>query len=225
MRLLRSTNGSACSLPPGPMNRRPLPSPAAVIPIGSARPAVTCSSRSRSGPVGSSGRVEVVPSALAFGDADASGLAVAAVELTGALGDGPPQAATSSRMAMIPGRWAARFMMASLPCRDPARRGGADRVGFLSGPMTTTRSRPLRTQQSTPAAADEGTPAAGGAPFSEPDVGAIGTRRSIIIERIDPQLEGGRHAVKRVVGEDLLVTADIFADGHDLLDAALLLRA
>ena len=27
-----------------------------------------------------------------------------------------------------------------------------------------------------------------------------------------------------MVGDDLLVTADIYADGHDLLDAALLLR-
>jgi starch synthase (maltosyl-transferring) len=90
--------------------------------------------------------------------------------------------------------------------------------------MTTTRSRPLRTQQSTPAAGEK-PPLAGAAPFSEPDVDAIGTRRSIIIERIDPQLDGGRHAVKRVVGDDLLATADIFADGHDLLDAALLLRA
>ena len=59
----------------------------------------------------------------------------------------------------------------------------------------------------------------------EPDAGAVGTRRSIVIERISPQLDGGRHPVKRVVGDQLLVTADIFADGHDLLDAALLVRA
>ncbi|MGZ8481291.1 MAG: alpha-1,4-glucan--maltose-1-phosphate maltosyltransferase [Candidatus Limnocylindria bacterium] len=59
----------------------------------------------------------------------------------------------------------------------------------------------------------------------EPDADALGTRRSIVIERISPQLDGGRHPVKRVVGDPLLVTADILADGHDLLDAALLLRA
>jgi starch synthase (maltosyl-transferring) len=47
----------------------------------------------------------------------------------------------------------------------------------------------------------------------------------VVIERIAPQLDGGRHAVKRVVGDELLVTADIYADGHDLLDAAVLLRA
>ncbi|CAN5545908.1 alpha-1,4-glucan--maltose-1-phosphate maltosyltransferase [soil metagenome] len=60
---------------------------------------------------------------------------------------------------------------------------------------------------------------------AEPDARAVGTRRSIIIERISPALDGGLHPVKRVVGDELLVTADIFADGHDLLDAAILLRA
>ena len=59
----------------------------------------------------------------------------------------------------------------------------------------------------------------------EPAADEIGTRRGIVIERIVPQLDGGRYAVKRVVGDQLLVTADILADGHDLLDAVLLLRA
>jgi len=60
---------------------------------------------------------------------------------------------------------------------------------------------------------------------TEPEADAVGTRRAIVIERISPELDAGRHPVKRVVGDQLLVTADIFADGHDLLDAALLLRA
>jgi starch synthase (maltosyl-transferring) len=59
----------------------------------------------------------------------------------------------------------------------------------------------------------------------EPGPEAIGTRRSIVIERVSPELDGGRYPVKRVVGDRLLVTADIFADGHDLLDAVILLRA
>lgn len=62
-------------------------------------------------------------------------------------------------------------------------------------------------------------------PAAEPGVDAIGTRRSIVIEQVDPEVDGGDHPVKRVVGDELRVTADIFADGHDLLDAALLLRA
>src|SRR5688572_26315287 len=59
----------------------------------------------------------------------------------------------------------------------------------------------------------------------EPEADEIGSRRGIVIERISPELDDGRHPVKRVVGDQLVVTADIFADGHDLLDAALLLRA
>jgi starch synthase (maltosyl-transferring) len=61
--------------------------------------------------------------------------------------------------------------------------------------------------------------------LAEPGAEAVGTRRSIVIERIEPELDGGRYPVKRVVGDRFQVTADIFADGHDLLDAALLLRA
>ena len=59
----------------------------------------------------------------------------------------------------------------------------------------------------------------------EPGADEVGTRRSIVIERVSPQLDGGRYPVKRVVGDQLLVTADLIADGHDLLDAALLVRA
>ena len=60
---------------------------------------------------------------------------------------------------------------------------------------------------------------------AEPGPETIGTRRSIVIEAVDPLLDEGRDPVKRVVGDELLVTADIFGEGHDLLDAALLVRA
>jgi starch synthase (maltosyl-transferring) len=94
--------------------------------------------------------------------------------------------------------------------------------------MTTTRSSLRRAGR----AALAGQPARGrspvpgdGAAVAEPGPGAIGTRRAIVIERVEPELDGGLHPVKRVVGDELRVTADIFADNHDLLDAALLLRA
>ena len=47
----------------------------------------------------------------------------------------------------------------------------------------------------------------------------------IAIERVYPDLEGGRYAVKRVVGERLDVWADIVRDGHDVLRANLLYQA
>ena len=58
----------------------------------------------------------------------------------------------------------------------------------------------------------------------EPGPGTIGTRRSIVIEAVEPEVDCGEEPAKRVVGDALRVTADIFAEGHGLLDAALLLR-
>jgi starch synthase (maltosyl-transferring) len=46
----------------------------------------------------------------------------------------------------------------------------------------------------------------------------------VIIEAVSPQLDGGTTAVKRIEGEALTVTADIFSDGHDKIAAALLIR-
>ena len=45
---------------------------------------------------------------------------------------------------------------------------------------------------------------------------------SAVIENLQPLLDrGGRYPVKRIVGEDLVVEADIFKDGHDVVGAVL----
>ena len=44
---------------------------------------------------------------------------------------------------------------------------------------------------------------------------------SAVIENLRPLLDGGRYPVKRVIGEDLAVEADVFKDGHDVVAAAL----
>ncbi len=44
---------------------------------------------------------------------------------------------------------------------------------------------------------------------------------SAVIENLEPLIDGGRYPVKRVVGEDLVVEADIFKDGHDVVAAVL----
>ena len=46
--------------------------------------------------------------------------------------------------------------------------------------------------------------------------------RRIVIERVEPEVDGGRFAIKRTIGEEVRVRADIYADGHDLLGAVLL---
>src|SRR6266571_6063629 len=42
-----------------------------------------------------------------------------------------------------------------------------------------------------------------------------------VIENLRPLVDGGRYPVKRVAGQDLVVEADIFKDGHDVVAAAL----
>jgi starch synthase (maltosyl-transferring) len=46
----------------------------------------------------------------------------------------------------------------------------------------------------------------------------------VVIEDIEPQVDGGRAPVRRVSGEELKVEARIFTDGHDQIDGALLFR-
>jgi starch synthase (maltosyl-transferring) len=44
---------------------------------------------------------------------------------------------------------------------------------------------------------------------------------SAVIENLQPVVDGGRYPTKRIVGEDLVVEADIFKDGHDVVAAVL----
>src|SRR5881392_2455120 len=44
---------------------------------------------------------------------------------------------------------------------------------------------------------------------------------SVVIEELQPLLDGGDYPIKRIVGEDLAVEADIFKDGHDVVAAVL----
>jgi len=46
----------------------------------------------------------------------------------------------------------------------------------------------------------------------------------VVIRGVEPELEGGRFAIKRSVGETVNVEAAIFADGHDSIAAVLRYR-
>jgi starch synthase (maltosyl-transferring) len=50
-----------------------------------------------------------------------------------------------------------------------------------------------------------------------------GTLR-VVIENISPCIDGGRFAAKRTLGERVTVQADVFADGHDVVNCTLLYR-
>jgi starch synthase (maltosyl-transferring) len=54
--------------------------------------------------------------------------------------------------------------------------------------------------------------------MKQPDDG----RCRVIIEGVEPQVDGGRFPAKRTVGDRVSVEADIFADGHDAVMAVLM---
>src|SRR5262249_16763418 len=49
-------------------------------------------------------------------------------------------------------------------------------------------------------------------------------RRRVVVERIQPAVDGGRFPIKRTLGESVTVTADIFSDGHEVVAAVLRYR-
>ena len=49
-------------------------------------------------------------------------------------------------------------------------------------------------------------------------------RRTVVIENIVPAVDGGRYPIKRELGAELEVSADIFKEGHEVLVAYLKYR-
>jgi starch synthase (maltosyl-transferring) len=46
----------------------------------------------------------------------------------------------------------------------------------------------------------------------------------LVIENVSPQIDGGRHPIKRIVGDEVVVEADVFREGHDPIAAFLCYR-
>ncbi|MCX7824988.1 MAG: alpha-1,4-glucan--maltose-1-phosphate maltosyltransferase [Verrucomicrobiae bacterium] len=57
-----------------------------------------------------------------------------------------------------------------------------------------------------------------------PAIGVGEGRCRVVIEHVKPEVDGGRYAIERTVGESVTVEADMFADGHDLLAGVLRYR-
>jgi starch synthase (maltosyl-transferring) len=53
------------------------------------------------------------------------------------------------------------------------------------------------------------------------DDSTVDSRARVVVERVSPEIDCGRFAIKRTIGDWVTVTADIFADGHDLISAVL----
>ena len=50
-------------------------------------------------------------------------------------------------------------------------------------------------------------------------------RRRVVIDAVLPSIDGGRFAIKRVVGDELRVSSHVFVDGHDEIRVLLRHRA
>jgi len=48
--------------------------------------------------------------------------------------------------------------------------------------------------------------------------------KRIVIEGVNPEIDGGRFPAKSIIGDTVTIEADIFADGHDAISARLLYR-
>ena len=46
----------------------------------------------------------------------------------------------------------------------------------------------------------------------------------VVIDRVTPQLNAGQFSIKRVVGQSVAVSADILADGHDVIAGVVLYK-
>ena len=46
-------------------------------------------------------------------------------------------------------------------------------------------------------------------------------QKRVLIENVLPQLDNGQFFIKRIVNQSVKVTADVFADGHDVLQAVI----
>ena len=62
-----------------------------------------------------------------------------------------------------------------------------------------------------------------GVPLTTKTMSAGGSR--VLVENVTPAVDGGPYAVKRVVGDELRVEADLICDGHDIVTGRVLYRA
>jgi starch synthase (maltosyl-transferring) len=61
--------------------------------------------------------------------------------------------------------------------------------------------------------------------FSEALPQQFDGRSRVVIEGVHPEIDGGQFPIKRVVGEHVVVEADVFADGHDSVSCQVVYRA
>jgi starch synthase (maltosyl-transferring) len=94
----------------------------------------------------------------------------------------------------------------------------ANKSSVVSRQSSGERSSPSVDSRQSPAASQQ--PAAGSRE-SEPLLIPDALAQRVVIERVEPEIDGGRFPIKRTPGELVDVAAVIFADGHDVIAAIL----
>src|SRR3981189_257075 len=56
------------------------------------------------------------------------------------------------------------------------------------------------------------------------DIKPVECRKRVVIEEVQPQVDGGRYSAKRILGDAVTITAAVFGDGHDHVAGRLLYR-
>src|SRR6185312_569674 len=102
-----------------------------------------------------------------------------------------------------------RFLGACHPLWRPAIASFFTRCHSMA--VSRSSSQPPRPTRSSPQARSRRTSIGTPVPPRKPT--------HIAIECVSPSLDDGRWAVKRILGDSLEVTADIFKDGHDVVAA------
>jgi starch synthase (maltosyl-transferring) len=69
-----------------------------------------------------------------------------------------------------------------------------------------------------------GQPYPRGAAWTGPSTSAAPDPARVVVEQLQPEIDGGRFPIKRTVGDTVSVTVDMFADGHDAIDGVLQFR-
>jgi starch synthase (maltosyl-transferring) len=87
------------------------------------------------------------------------------------------------------------------PLTTTARNGISDAINSTGNPEVMPRAKNVKRFQ-----------------LDQPVVTATRASR-IVIDRVRPSVDGGRFPAKTTVGQDLVIAADIFMDGHDRLAA------
>ena len=49
-------------------------------------------------------------------------------------------------------------------------------------------------------------------------------QQRVVIDHVSPEINGGEFSIKRVVGQEVHVSADVLADGHDVVAASVLYK-